>query len=72
MSADPRLIADFERLKAECEKHLRHYASNPHLRVFEKVPGQPGEGSDVTERENQRDRDLIAEFQRIIDRLKSE
>jgi hypothetical protein len=70
MSADPRTIAELEQLIAECEKHLRHYADNPHLQLIEHSPGQPE--VNVMERENQRDRELIAEYQRIIDRLKRE
>jgi len=69
MNGNSRLIEEFQRLIWECENHLRHYEANPKLRVVEKSPGEPE--VDVTERENERDRQLIAECQRLIDRLKS-
>jgi len=69
MGADPKLIEDLERLKHECEGHLKRIEAIPGFRVFERTP-ETGE-IDVTQRETARDRALIEEYQRFIDRLTS-
>jgi|HubBroStandDraft_4_1064222.scaffolds.fasta_scaffold495238_1 hypothetical protein len=71
MARDQELIEEFEQLKPECEKHLKHFEANPKLRLIEKSADQVDE-VDVTEREDERDPQLIRECQRIIAALKSE